>query len=76
MRNIPFAVFVGGVILIAGVLAVNAADAPRTNPADCVAQYFQLCPNVPQNESAVRACIDRHRASFPPSCLELAKGFR
>lgn len=73
MNSIPFALFIGGVILIAGVLAVNAADAPRANPAECLAQYYQLCPNVPQNEAAVRACIDRHRASFTPQCLSLAK---
>lgn len=80
MNNIPFAIFVGGVILIAGVLAVNAADAPRTNPADCLAQYFQVCPKASPSATEVRACVEAHKSRFHPICLEmaieLAKGFK
>lgn len=74
--RIPFAIGIAIAVTAIGILAVNAADAPKPRPEDCVAQYFQLCPNVPPNESAVRACITAHKASFHPSCLELAKGIK
>lgn len=80
MSRLPFVLFIGCMILIAGVLAVNATDAPRTNPADCVAQYFQLCPKASPSASEVRACVESHKSRFHPICLEmaieLAKGFK
>lgn len=74
MSAIPFAIGIAAIVVLAGILAVNAADKPK--PEDCVARYFQLCPSVPPNEAAVRACIEKHQSSFHPSCIELAKGIK
>lgn len=79
MNNIPFALFVGGVILIAGILAVNATDAPPTrqeNGLTCLNDYFRICPNAPQTEPEIRACIKAHKATFSPYCLSLVKEFK
>lgn len=79
MKYLPFAVIVAAIILMAAVLAVNAADSPSARSATetqaaCLAEFFRFCGNVPLIEHEVRACIATHRASFSTHCLELAKG--
>lgn len=77
MKAILFFLAVAALILIAGVLAVSAAEPPRTiadTQAACLAEYFRFCAGVQINEQDVRACIASHKSSFSPNCLALAKG--
>lgn len=76
MKYLPFAAAIVAIVILAGMLAVRAADAPRSI-ADvqyaCLAEYLRICSGVPFVETEVRACIKDHKSSFTPHCLTLAK---
>lgn len=78
MKHLPFAVAIVAIVILAGMLAVSAAEstAPRTITdvqAACLTEYFRICSAVPLVEAEVRACIKDHKSSFTPHCLTLAK---
>lgn len=81
MKHLPFALAIAVVVILAGMLAVNAAEttAPRTITdvqAACLTEYFRICSAIPLVEAEVRACIKDHKSSFTTHCLELAKGIK
>lgn len=73
---IGFAAILSIVVISKLLIGIAHGAEAKASPADCVSLYFQLCPNVPANESAVRACVEKQKSRFPPSCLELAKGLK
>ena len=80
-----FVILVAGIILLSGILAVNATETRwhRNSDSDMVASmqacaddYFQFCASAGMNYGAIHRCFLDHRANVSVACMVAVRRFR
>lgn len=79
MKHLPFTIAIIAIVILAGMLAVSAAESVLEVPskeqrAACDADARRLCgPYLKSPIGVVRACMIAHLSQISPSCLEAFK---
>ncbi len=79
MGRLLFYVAMGGAILLAAVLAVDAADKPSQLIAGeqaCLLDWQKYCSEYGVDHAAIHACFVVHKAQVSPACMEVVRRYR